>query len=49
MANVSLLSCSQEKKSTNYKQEEPMYDINQYIYPEAKDVTEANFVEKVSK
>ncbi|MGI9653028.1 hypothetical protein [Chryseobacterium sp. RLHN22] len=49
MANLSLLSCSQEKKSTNYKQEKPMYDINQYIYPEAKDVTEANFVEKVSK
>ncbi|MDM1555203.1 MULTISPECIES: hypothetical protein [Chryseobacterium] len=50
MATISLSSCSQKKEQQllNHKQEKPMDDISKYIFPEARDVTEANFVEKIS-
>lgn len=46
---ISITSCSQNKNqpSTTYNKK-TMYDINQYIFPEAKDITEANFVEKLN-
>lgn len=51
MAAISLSGCSQKKEEQqllNHKQEKTMSDISKYIFPEAKDITEANFVEKVS-
>ncbi|WP_336687346.1 hypothetical protein [Chryseobacterium bernardetii] len=49
MATISLSGCSQKKEQQlNHKQENSMHDISKYIFPEAKDVTETNFVEKIS-
>jgi len=45
---ISITSCSQNKdqqSTTNSKKN--MYDINQFIFPEAKEITQANFVEKL--
>lgn len=39
-----VVSCGQDKKSDGQKS----YDISQYIFPEAKDVTQNNFVEKLN-
>nr|WP_314499511.1 hypothetical protein [uncultured Chryseobacterium sp.] len=44
---LSITGCSQNQQSTINNQQ-PMYDIDQYIFPEAKDITEANFVEKLN-
>lgn len=44
---TSLICC--EKKNTNkLEKNKMMYDINKYIFPEAKDVTTSNFVEKLN-
>lgn len=40
------LACSQEKK-VEPKKQEISYDINKYIFPEAKDVTAENFENKL--
>lgn len=51
IANTCLLSCAQKKENnqpTTINNSKNMYDINQYIFPEAKDITETNFVTKIS-
>jgi hypothetical protein len=47
---LSITGCSQNKKNPTIKTTQPkiMYDINQYIFPEAKEITEHNYVEKLS-
>lgn len=44
---IAFLACSQEKKVETKKQE-ISYDINKYIFPETKNITEKNFVEKIN-
>lgn len=45
-----VLGCSQKKENpvTKNQHDKIMYDINQYIFPEAKDITEANYIEKLN-
>lgn len=49
---LSISSCSQNKKVENKQlttnNSKTMYDINQYIFPEAKDITAVNFVERLN-
>lgn len=52
MATIGLSGCSQNKESNNQQQltntSKPMYDINQYIFPEAKNIKADNFEEMVT-
>lgn len=47
MSAFSIMSCSQTNKQSITNNQQPMYDINQYVFPEAKDITEKNYVDKV--
>lgn len=45
---LSITSCGQNKKQqSTINSQQSTYDINQYISPEAKDITKSNFVEKL--
>ena len=39
--------CSQKEHNAVVKTQNKTYDINQYIFPEAKDITSENYAEKV--
>ena len=47
-SGISFLGCSQKEKTLVAKDMKLTYNINDYIYPEAKDITESNYANKLN-